>query len=449
MSASVPPSASSDSEQPRGLYGEPARRPGRRRTEGPPVVPARAADHTAIHHFLTAVFQCPAKEEFRAALEDPFYEPSDRLLIRSDGKIVAHGHVTRRVMQFNRLALPVAGLHELGVLPDYHGRGYGRRLLAAAEAAMARDGAVIGLAWTNAPRFLRSSGWAFCCRHCRSGAAASNLRAGLESRGLRRLRFNIRPWRQTELGALVRIYEENLGQSHGPFQRTEDYWRWLIARKAFDQIYVALDGPDVLELEESQSPIVGYAITRGAKILELFTAAGRFRAAAELLDRACSDTIERACHSVVLHARPGSPLDKLFRRAGGRRADCATCGRGVLMAKLLDPLRLLGEMGGRLNRRAIAAGMPLPLSLGLLVDGKKYQVEIGRDNTRVASGHVGRSYLQLCAADFTRLLLGQLDLDRALAEGRATASTALAQKAARAIFRRHHFWRPPLDELSV
>ena len=87
------------------------------------------------------------------------------------------------------------------------------------------------------------------------------------------------------------------------------------------------------------------------------------------------------------------------------------------------------------------------MELGLLVDGKKFQLEITRQGARAVSRRVGRSYLDLNVADFTRLVLGQLHWDRALAEGRLTASTALAGEAGRVLFPRLPLWRPPFDDL--
>ena len=434
MSASVRRPAQSGADGARQRSPEPGRKAAQRRPGRIVIAPAEPADYTAIYYFLTAVFQRPARDEFRAALEDPFHEPRDRVLAWSGSRIAGHAHVTRRSMQFGSGELPVAGLHDLGVLPELRGRGCGSELLAAAEARMAADGALVGLLWTRSPHFFRRHGWALCCRHCRAGATARDLLAGLETIGLNR-RLNIRPWRRMELGALRRLYAQNLAGSFGPFHRSDAYWRWLVARRAFDQIYVALDGPDLLELEEDRAPIVGYAITRGEKILELFAAPGHFRAAAELLARACADAIERDHHTVILHAPPASRLDKLSRRAGARRADCSNCGCGVMMAKLLDPVRLIEELSGSLVRRADAVKLSLPTTLGLAVDGLKYQVAVSRDGVQVSTGHVGRSYLRLNVADFTRLLLGRLDWSRALAQGHVVLSTQLAAKTARALFR--------------
>ena len=416
------------------------------------MVPATAADYTGIHHFLTAVFQGPPREEFRTSLDDPFHEPHDRLLVKRDSAILAHVQLTWRTMQFGSLEIPVSGLAGLGAMPELRGQGYGRRLLLEAEQRMAAEGAVLGLLWTGIPHFFRRTGWALCGRGCRRRATARDVLAGLETLGLCRRkgkRLNIRPWRRMELGALVRIYAQNLLPSFGPFERTEAYWRWLVNRRAYDQLYVALDGPNLLELEECRAPIVGYAITHGEAIIELLTAPGRRTAAVQLLARACSDAIERGDQTVTLHAPAGSRIDKLFRKTGGKRLHRKAGKSEVLMARLIDPVKFLRAIGDELHRRAEAAGLPRPVQLGLLVDGKKYHLAVTRRGVTATARNIGRSYLRLNVADFTRLVLGHLDWKRALLAGRVEASTQIALKTALALFPPLPFWRPPLDELSA
>ncbi len=96
-----------------------------------------------------------------------------------------------------------------------------------------------------------------------------------------------------------------------------------------------------------------------------------------------------------------------------------------------------------------ASGLPRPLDLGISVDGEKYQLELRREGATATCEHIGRSYLQLNVADFTRLVLGQLDWDAAVADSRLVCSTALAAEAARALFPRLPLWRPPWDELPA
>ncbi len=416
-----------------------------------PVVSAGGGDHAAIYYFLTPIFQGPSRNEFRASLEDPFYEPHDRLLVRRDSQLVGHVHLTHRVMQFGSQQFPVAGLGWLATAPESRGRGLGSRLLLAAEKHMAQQGALVGFTRTTIPHFFRRTGWALCGRYSYSRADARAVLSGLLDRGLirrrRRRRLQIRPWRRWEQAALERIYNQNLPRAHGPLERTEAYWQWLIRRQAYDHIYVALDGPDLLDLEEINTRIVGYAVTRGEKIVELFASPDRRRALPELLARTCSDAIEHDRHTVVLHAPPDSPLHKLFRTAGAFRHHHESDRGEVQMARLLNPLKLLRLLCGEMARRAEEAALPRPLELGLLVEGKKYLLEITGQGARAVSRRLGRSYLCLNVADFTRLLLGQLDWHRAPAEGRVEFSTVLARQAAPVLFPSLPLWRPPLDDL--
>jgi len=55
---------------------------------------------------------------------------------------------------------------------------------------------------------------------------------------------------------------------------------------------------------------------------------------------------------------------------------------------------------------------------------------------RATEDVLGRNYVGLNVADFTRLMLGQLDWDRAMVEGRVEPSTALAEEAAASSFPR-------------
>ncbi len=116
---------------------------------------------------------------------------------------------------------------------------------------------------------------------------------------------------------------------------------------------------------------------------------------------------------------------------------------------ILNPTLLLQRLCGEFCRRARHARLERPVELGILVEGQKYQIELSQQGATVASQRVGRSYLQLNVADFTRLVLGQLDWDRAVAEKRLAASTSLAQRVGRALFPRLPLWHPPLDEMTV
>jgi predicted N-acetyltransferase YhbS len=440
------------------------RKPPMRRRVRTPVISATAGDHAAIYCFLRDIFWDLSRTEFRSELDDPFYEPCDRLYLRRAGRIIAHVHLTRRVMQFGPVQFPVAGLDRLATYTDCCGQGLGTHLLVAAEKRMAQDGAPIGLLRTKIPGFFQRTGWAVCGQHHYSLAGTHAIMGRLIERGLRpgrHTRYHIRPTRRWEENSLARIYNQNLTGSYGPLERTGAYWHWLLRRHAYDQLYVALDGPNLWDLEERNTTLVGYAAVKGAAIVELMTAPGRKRAAGELLARICGDAIEQDLHALALHGPADGPLADVFQEAGGRRLATGTGSGGsarlptmpehgeVYMARLLDPLGFLARTSDELVCRANAARLPRPLELGLLVDGHKYQIELTRQAARTSAMRLGRSYLRLGLADLTRLVLGQLDWEQALAKGSVEPSTALAEEAGRALFPRLPLWRPPLDDLPA
>jgi len=430
----------------------PARSADRSGSSGAPsLTMATPADYPAIQCLLSDVLERPAPPGFRFAQEDPFFEPHDRLVLKDGARIVAHVHTTRRVMQFGSLALPAAGIEWLAVAPTQQRRGHGTRLLRAAECHVAGQGALVGLLRTRIPHFFRRAGWALCGGDVRSQAPARAILSELLRRRGRILRrrsaLAVRCWRRLELPALERLYRENVQGAYGPLERTEAYWQWLIRRQAYDQIYVALDGPDLLEVEDASAPIVGYAVARGERLLELFTAKDRPGVAVRLLVRACRDGIEANRHWITLHAPCDHRLHGLFAQAGGRAA-LATPDRGeVLMARLLAPLRLLRLWAPVLEERAGAGGLPREFELGLVVERRKFVLVRQNGRVEASSGRMGRSVLRMNVADFTRLVLGRIDWNEAMGAGRLVASTALAARLGPVLFPTLPWWRPPLDDL--
>ncbi len=423
------------------------------------IIPCALRDHVALGNFLAEIFGSGYPAEFQAALGNPLYVPRDRLLLRRMGRVIAHVHVTRRIMQFGPLAIPVAGLQGLATAANCRQQGLGTHLLLAAERQMAQSGALVGLLRTRIPHFFRRTGWALCGGS--SGFAASPhavigrlLEQGL---GLRRTaRIQVRPWRRWEEDSIARVYRQSLSGNFGMLERSRSYWHWLLERRTYDQFYVALDGPDLWDFKESSTRLVGYAAIKGEKIVELVTAPERRKAAIELLARACGDAIEQDHRQLSLHVPAGSPFLGYFRDeaeslpstpgnlqekqaksacfpASHRDSEISSDRAEFCMARLLDPLALLQMLCSLFVRRAVEAQLARPSELGLLVDGQRYRIETaGRG--RVTAGTLGRSYLSLNVADFTRLVLGQLDWDRALKEGRIVPSTGLAGDAARVLF---------------
>ncbi len=239
------------------------------------------------------------------------------MLIKRADQTVAHVLINKRVMHFGSLSFPTDCLSWLGTLPEFRDLGYAGQLVRAADETMRREGAALGLLKTRVPHFFRRFGWALCGRHSHARAGSRDLLAQLSARGLvpGEASVGIRPWRQVELPALMRLYQEMTVGRGGHFERTEAYWRWLVSRKGFERIYVAVDGPDNFELEDDPTKLVGYLIISEDRVLELAAAKTHQHVARELLARACSEAIERDYNMVTLHAPPDDPLMEIFRIA--------------------------------------------------------------------------------------------------------------------------------------
>ena len=424
----------------------------------PRATPASPADRTLIHAFLVSIFQQPSSAEFHAQTEDPLYEWTDRLLVKRGSQIVSHLRLTNHEMQFGELPLPFASIHDLATLPEYRGRGCANELLRVADEQMFAGGALFGVLHTHHPEWFAQRGWVVFGGHSYSEAGARDILSKLNDQTTRRPTswivdesskpaLNIRLWRHVEEAALHRLYAENTAGSFGPLVRSEAHWRWLIGRHGYDRIYVAIDGPDKLELDEQLKPIVGYAAVKDGRILELMTSASCPEAAAQLLGRACGDAIEGDHHPVRLDAPRDHSLHRLLAEAGGQFHGGLSAQGMVWMVKLLDPIGLLRRLGPLFHRRAKQAQMSLPSELGIQFDNEKLRIVLSRRTTRIDSGKLGRSYLCMRRKQLAQLLLGHLDVSEAIAPERLTASTRVAFENAQRLFPRTAQWFPPLDGL--
>ena len=456
-------------------------------------ISAHSADYPAVERLLTSVFaashgsECSAAE-FKASIDDPSYEPHDRLITRDGLQLIAHVLTTRRIMRLGATSVPAAGLYWLGVDPAFRSSGHGNRMLAAAENLMADQGGLVGLIETRIPYFFRRTGWALCGHHSRSAAGVHEIIAKMLALGFRpgrrrsrrprscldmiqkhdARRIRVRCWRRVEIPALMRIYDKNTQNMFGPFERSEAYWRWLIERRGYDRLYVALDGPDLFELDEQRTHIVGYAAIRGNQILELMADSGyefefgkegnsnKRPAAIELLARVCDDAIEQGHNNVVYHGHPQDSLHALFSSAGGQHNTDIRDEEGrMFMARLLQPGRVLNLLEPLLQARLrdncniISDSGTMPGRLSIDVEGKRYAILMGRKGVAVQTGRPAKyqsaSHVSLNVADFTRLVLGQFDWESPPEENSLNFSTPTAAQLLRILFPKLTFWRPPLD----
>lgn len=425
-------------------------------TIGAPIA-GTVADHSAVASFLNAVFQRPSPEEFASSVDDPFYDPADRILLKHGGTILAHAQLTWRTFHYGKSRWPLCRLNWLGVLPEYREQGLSGALMDEAEIQLREfRPALVELGCKQSPQISRP-GWVAVGRYVFSQAGPRDVLAQIADEepatngsvlGPQKS-VSARVWRRFELPDLMRIYRDNVTGTHGPLQRTEAYWRWLLARRAYDQIYVAVETTCGRSSASGKERIVGYAVTRNSQIVELLTATGHPDAAKQLVRLACQDAIEQDFHVIRMHGPEHSPLHAVFVQAGGSFHAREQLPGETMLVWLPDKPRHVERIGSELATRARAAAIDTPFELGVEVDGQVQQLRIRPRKVQLLDEPLGRHVLRCDESTWTRLLTGYQDATSAFETRRLSASTAEAERVAVALWPAMPVWRPVWDDLSA
>ena len=312
---------------------------------------------------------------------------------------------------------------------------------------------------TNVPAFYQRHGWTLSHQPCYSTADARGILSYLGTHQPRDRRivlddqanssanpYNIRLWRHVEQDALIHLYNRHTAGCYGPLERNEDYWRWLFSRRGYDRIYVAINGPDKIELDQSLKAIVAYAIIKQGRILEIMTSPGHDQAGHQLVKRVCADVIEQEDGPIRIDAPPGDPLHAFMVSSGGHLHHQENHAGTYTMAKLFDSLAVLKALQKEINQRAHQANLNRPFELGLEIHGKWHQILFTPRSIKLVPGKSGRSHLRCDDSVLAQFLMGYLDVPQAVEEGLLQASTRVAAETAQVIFPRLPLWRPPLDD---
>ncbi len=398
------------------------------------------ADHEAVYQTLLHVFHGPDRETFLGALSDPAYKPDQRLLVKVDGRVASHVHLTEREIRYGGVVIPMNGVVWTGTLPEYRGLGFAQNLMRLADERARATGAVIQALTTGMPQFYRSLGWGVCGRQTFAQTLSRNLPQAVdgvvEGKGGG---WHVRPWRQVELGDLMDLYDAQFRTTTGTVARSEEYWRWLIGRRYAHVIWVACQGEAVR----------GYAFVKDHRILEIATDPAHPQALRALLGRVRAEALERAYPEVTLSAPLGHPALDACRAGAGRVFDQDAVDGSVSMYHVPDVGRFLKAILPELGRRAQEAGGGGPLELGLTVDEHRWMIHAEGKDSRVEPDKLSRRHLSLTSATFVRLAMGHVGVDEAACEDGFSASTATALDAARILFPVQPVWRSPLDSATA
>jgi ribosomal protein S18 acetylase RimI-like enzyme len=394
------------------------------------------ADHEAIYQTLLHVFQGPDRESFLGALGDPSYKPEQRMLVKVEGRVVSHVHLTERVVRYGSSTMAMNGVLWVGTLPEYRGLGFAQNLMRLADGRAKDTGVALQALNTGMPKFYRPLGWGVCGRQCLGQTLSRNLPQVsdgiIEGRGGF---WHVRPWRQVELNDLMSLYERQYARTNGSIVRSEDYWRWMIGRRYAHVIWVACQGETVR----------GYAFVKDHRILEIATDPAHPQALKALLGRVRAEALERAYPQVLVHAPLDHPVIEAFRQASGKVVDQEEWEGSTSMYHIPNLEKFLAAALPELASRATAAGVAQPLELGLTVGDRRWLIHVDGENSRFEPDKLSRRHLTLTPPALVRLLMGHTDIDRAVEEDGVESSTGTALDAARVLFPVQPIWRSPLD----
>ena len=233
--------------------------------------------------------------------------------------------------------------------------GFAQNLMRLASHRAQENGVALQVLTTGMPQFYRSVGWGVCGRQTFVQTMSRNLPqvsdGMIEGRGAF---WHVRPWRQVELGDLMKLYELQYARTTGTVVRSEEYWRWMIGRKYAHVIWVACQGETVR----------GYAFIKDHKVLEIASDPEHPQALRALLGRVRAEALERAYPEVTVYAPIDHPVIETVRAASGRIVDQEAYEGTVSMYHIPDLGRFLKCILPELSRRASESGGALPLGAG-------------------------------------------------------------------------------------
>lgn len=423
------------------------------------------SDHALVTQLLTQSGHNDAADRFANRIDEPAYRPADRILVRSAKGLAGQVLLSRHVGWFEGQRTAVVRLEDLCVLPEYRGSGLVNELLAAAEDAAAREGVVLALLRTHDPAACARRDWAVLRGQGHTRADAMKVLAHLDAQESTRKRLKssglmVRSWRHVELDELVSIYEQSAPGMWGAANRTDEYWRWLLAGSARDHLLTAVqprrsgaDAPIKVSASDNcefSERVVGYAVVRGACIMEMMTLPTFSRARAMLLAHACREAIDRGHHWIALYTPATEPLHDFLVTAGGSWIGDAAPSEPKWMLKLLAPEKWVERMYPVWQKRAREADIPRPLRITFACDDSVQQFTLTRRSSRLepaADGEPTAGVVVCSTAMRNSLLLGNAAIRSAVDRGHLKIDRPELLTTLTALFSPRLFWQSPLDLL--
>ncbi|MFN3149615.1 hypothetical protein [Bremerella sp.] len=397
------------------------------------------------------------ENEFHSQQERPDYDTRERLTFRLGNQIIGHIRCVPQQVWLQGNLVSYLRASEFVMAPEHVDLKNVDAFFRCLDATFDRYPGAFMMHRTSAAMAQRLArfGWVSLSSNFRSKASTepylASVRGALsEAKPLLPTRSEsglwIRLMRQVEAEALVSLYENSFQANQIGTPRSTAMWDWLLRRKAFDALYVAIRGGNKLALEDAIDRIAGYAVVKDEKILEVVAQPNEKGVKLPLINRICSDLYEADHQEFHLEAPASDSVHDLLKDIPAAKS--TPPGEEVLV-RMPNPIQQLAELAATLHQRAKSRGLEFPLDLGLLIDGEKYCIHLGKRKGSLTDGKLGRSYLELTNTQLVRLILGDLPIGRSLQQGQMVASTQVAANMASKIFDYDPPWFPAIDVLPM
>ena len=416
-------------------------------SSGTPIAisPGSTGDHLLVPELLHSAGVTYSEDAFLSRLDEPSYEPTDRLVVRERGKLLAHAQTLFRDVWFGDSLLPCGGVVDFAVVPELKNTNIEFQVLHAAEEALRRGGALVAFTHTTRRDLLKRAGWLEVDSQGASRVHVHHLLSQLSPKATRlrrRVRSQVRIWRRVELEELMPVYQSAAQTTWGTIDRSEVYWRWLWGSYADCTVLVACNNASSQQAEKN---ILGYAVVHGDQILEMRYRPGHESAGSLLLARICRDSIEQDRRELTLQAPANDPLHELIITAGGSWITPDNKQDECFMMKLLNPEKWVQAMNSHWRSRLVQSRLPLPLALNFSVDNHPYKLSVSNLSARLQTTTTHSNEI-VCQSDvFGALLLGCQDVRQLMNCNKVVVKNNQLKQQLEELFTSVIYWQSPLD----
>ncbi len=184
---------------------------------------------------MTAAFGVP-KEAWADGFYNGLYNDIRwKRVVVVDGKVVSCLVFIPREIYLGGTTVPMGGIAGVATLPEERKHGYAAMLMENSVHALRGLGFATSGLYPFSFRYYRKFGWEFAGHWMKLYIKPELLPAYREA-------ANVRPYAESDLPALMRLYEEHFSSMSGPFVRDERHWQRHIMDRAGEASVYDRDG---------------------------------------------------------------------------------------------------------------------------------------------------------------------------------------------------------------